>query len=203
MWSCPTAQTLRAGYLVGCDGGRSLVRKAAGIEFPGWDPTVSSLIAEAEMSEAAGAGHPTRREGYAGDGPAARTDAGRDRRQREVRGAAGQPTLRDLERGAGRGLGNRLRRAQPDLDLAVHGHDPAGRVLPEGACAARGRRRSHPLPGGWAGPQPRRPGRGQPGLETGPGGQRHIAGEPAGHVPHRAAPGGRPRVGEPRWRRPS
>jgi 2-polyprenyl-6-methoxyphenol hydroxylase-like FAD-dependent oxidoreductase len=42
---------LRARYLVGCDGGRSLVRKAAGIEFPGWDPTTSWLIAEAEMSE--------------------------------------------------------------------------------------------------------------------------------------------------------
>jgi 3-(3-hydroxy-phenyl)propionate hydroxylase len=44
-------RSLRAGYLAGCDGGRSLIRKAAGIEFPGWDPTVSSLIAEAEMSE--------------------------------------------------------------------------------------------------------------------------------------------------------
>jgi 3-(3-hydroxy-phenyl)propionate hydroxylase len=41
--------SLRAEYLVGCDGGRSLVRRAAGIEFPGWDPTTSSLIAEVEM----------------------------------------------------------------------------------------------------------------------------------------------------------
>jgi 2-polyprenyl-6-methoxyphenol hydroxylase-like FAD-dependent oxidoreductase len=44
-------QSLRAKYLVGCDGGRSLIRKAAGIEFPGWDPTTSSLIAEVEMTE--------------------------------------------------------------------------------------------------------------------------------------------------------
>ena len=44
-------QSLRAEYLVGCDGGRSLVRKAAGIEFPGWDPTTSTLIAEVEMAE--------------------------------------------------------------------------------------------------------------------------------------------------------
>src|SRR5881227_610243 len=44
-------QTLRAAYLVGCDGGRSLIRKAAGIEFPGWDPTTSWLIAEVEMAE--------------------------------------------------------------------------------------------------------------------------------------------------------
>jgi 3-(3-hydroxy-phenyl)propionate hydroxylase len=42
-------QPLRADYLVGCDGGRSLIRKAAGIEFPGWDPTTSSLVAEVEM----------------------------------------------------------------------------------------------------------------------------------------------------------
>ena len=44
-------QSLRADYLVGCDGGRSLVRKAAGIEFPGWDPTTSALLAEVEMAE--------------------------------------------------------------------------------------------------------------------------------------------------------
>jgi 2-polyprenyl-6-methoxyphenol hydroxylase-like FAD-dependent oxidoreductase len=43
-------QSLRAQYLVGCDGGRSLVRKAAGIEFPGWDPTTSCLIAEVEVA---------------------------------------------------------------------------------------------------------------------------------------------------------
>jgi 2-polyprenyl-6-methoxyphenol hydroxylase-like FAD-dependent oxidoreductase len=42
---------LRAQYLVGCDGGRSRIRKAAGIEFPGWDATTSSLIAEVEMAE--------------------------------------------------------------------------------------------------------------------------------------------------------
>ncbi|NEJ71230.1 hypothetical protein GR197_11890 [Rhizobium phaseoli] len=43
--------SLRAGYLVGCDGGRSLVRKMAGIEFPGWDATTSNILAEAEMEE--------------------------------------------------------------------------------------------------------------------------------------------------------
>jgi 2-polyprenyl-6-methoxyphenol hydroxylase-like FAD-dependent oxidoreductase len=43
--------SLRAKYLVGCDGGRSLVRKAAKIDFPGWDPSVSYLIAEADMAE--------------------------------------------------------------------------------------------------------------------------------------------------------
>ena len=44
-------QRLRAQYLAGCDGGRSVVRKAAGIEFRGWDPTTSALLAEVEMVE--------------------------------------------------------------------------------------------------------------------------------------------------------
>ena len=44
-------QRLRAEYLVGCDGGRSLIRKTAGIDFPGWDPTTSALLAEVEMTE--------------------------------------------------------------------------------------------------------------------------------------------------------
>lgn len=42
--------SLRAHYLVGCDGGRSLVRKKAGIDFPGWDPSVSYLIAEVALT---------------------------------------------------------------------------------------------------------------------------------------------------------
>jgi 3-(3-hydroxy-phenyl)propionate hydroxylase len=44
-------EALRAQYLVGCDGGRSLVRKTAGIGFPGWDPTTSWLIAEVEVAQ--------------------------------------------------------------------------------------------------------------------------------------------------------
>jgi 2-polyprenyl-6-methoxyphenol hydroxylase-like FAD-dependent oxidoreductase len=43
--------SVRAEYLVGCDGGRSPVRKAAGIKFPGWDPTTSALLAEVELVE--------------------------------------------------------------------------------------------------------------------------------------------------------
>ncbi len=43
-------QRLEAQYLVGCDGGRSLVRKTAGVDFPGWDPTTSSILAEVDMT---------------------------------------------------------------------------------------------------------------------------------------------------------
>ena len=44
-------RSLRAQYLAGCDGGRSLVRKAAGIDFPGCDASTSYLIAEASTTE--------------------------------------------------------------------------------------------------------------------------------------------------------
>jgi 3-(3-hydroxy-phenyl)propionate hydroxylase len=44
-------QSLRADYLVGCDGGRSLIRKIAGIDFQGLDASVSYIIAEVKMDE--------------------------------------------------------------------------------------------------------------------------------------------------------
>jgi len=44
-------RSLQTKYLVGCDGGGSLIRRKAGIEFPGWDPSTSYLIAEIETAE--------------------------------------------------------------------------------------------------------------------------------------------------------
>ncbi|HEX5658873.1 MAG TPA: FAD-dependent monooxygenase, partial [Polyangiales bacterium] len=44
--------SLHALYLVGCDGGRSLIRKQAGIEFAGWEATTSLLIAEVALRDA-------------------------------------------------------------------------------------------------------------------------------------------------------
>ncbi len=66
-------QSLRAEYLVGCDGGRSVVRKTAGIDFPGSDPSTSWLIAEVEMAEQPEIG--MRREG-GGIGPVNRAEGG-------------------------------------------------------------------------------------------------------------------------------
>lgn len=43
-------RSIRARYLVGCDGGQSAVRKLAGIEFPGSQATTSNIIAEAELA---------------------------------------------------------------------------------------------------------------------------------------------------------
>ena len=42
---------LRTAYLVGADGGRSVIRKAAGIEFVGAEATRSHLIAEVQATE--------------------------------------------------------------------------------------------------------------------------------------------------------
>ena len=64
---------LRAEYLVGCDGGRSLIRQATGIDFTGLDPSTSWLIAEVEMDEEPKLG--MRREG-GGIGPVNPTEGG-------------------------------------------------------------------------------------------------------------------------------
>ena len=88
--------TLRARYLIGCDGGRSLVRKTAGIDFPGWDPTTSYLIAQAEMNEEPEIG--MRPEG-GGIGPVNREEGGNPYGvvlvEKEIENT-GEPTLQDL-----------------------------------------------------------------------------------------------------------
>jgi 2-polyprenyl-6-methoxyphenol hydroxylase-like FAD-dependent oxidoreductase len=86
---------LRAEYLVGCDGGRSLIRKAAGVEFPGWDPSTSSLIAEVEMDGEPELGIQRDDKGIHALG---RLEDGRVRVvvREEQLGQTGEPTLRDL-----------------------------------------------------------------------------------------------------------
>jgi 2-polyprenyl-6-methoxyphenol hydroxylase-like FAD-dependent oxidoreductase len=103
-------QSLRAQYLVGCDGGRSLIRKAAGIEFPGVEPSTSSLIAEVEMAEEPELGirhdelgtHGIGRRDYEiHDGEVVFADSGPVRimlTEPEV-GAASEPSLSDLSAG--------------------------------------------------------------------------------------------------------
>ena len=45
-------ETIECGWLVGCDGGRSLVRKLAGFDFPGTDPIITGRQAIVEMTGA-------------------------------------------------------------------------------------------------------------------------------------------------------
>src|SRR6202049_2518291 len=100
-------QSLRAQYLVGCDGGRSVIRKAAGIEFPGWDPTRSNLIAEVEMAEEPELGIRRDERGIHGigrleyeirDGEVVYKDVGPVRVMvtEQQLGPSSEPTLRDL-----------------------------------------------------------------------------------------------------------
>jgi 2-polyprenyl-6-methoxyphenol hydroxylase-like FAD-dependent oxidoreductase len=91
-------EPLQAQYLVGCDGGRSAIRKAAGIEFAGWDPTISSLVAEVELREQPELGIRRDENGTQAIGP---TEDG----QRfgvvvsePYSGQTGEPTLADLSR---------------------------------------------------------------------------------------------------------
>jgi 3-(3-hydroxy-phenyl)propionate hydroxylase len=89
-------ESLRAEYLVGCDGGRSLIRRAAGIEFPGWDPTTSNLIAEVEMAEEPEWG--LRRDALGIHSLSRLEDGGPVRVlvTEQRLGRTGEPTLRDL-----------------------------------------------------------------------------------------------------------
>ncbi|MBJ7518918.1 MAG: FAD-dependent monooxygenase [Solirubrobacteraceae bacterium] len=88
--------SLRAQYLVGCDGGRSLIRKQAGIDFPGWDATRSNLIAEVELTEEP---PPGVRHDEIGVHGLNRLEDGRTFRvivtEREL-GVGSEPSLRDL-----------------------------------------------------------------------------------------------------------
>ena len=87
--------SLRAQYLVGCDGGRSMVRKTAGIAFPGWDPTISWMIAEVQASEEPEWGFKHDALGTHAIGKREDGRPGIVLTEREV-GGAGEPTLRDL-----------------------------------------------------------------------------------------------------------
>ena len=46
-----TAGTVRTGWLVGCDGGHSTVRRLAGIDFPGTDPEFTGYLVVADIAD--------------------------------------------------------------------------------------------------------------------------------------------------------
>ncbi len=91
------APALRALYLVGCDGGRSAVRKKAGVDFPGWDPSVSYLIAEVELTEEPPPGLSRDERGVYGIGKMDETRARAVLREDDV-GAGDEPSLEDVRR---------------------------------------------------------------------------------------------------------
>ena len=87
---------VRGRYLVAADGGRSTIRKAAGIAFPGWEATRSTLIAEVEVTEETPTGVRIDETGIhglnpLGDGPTVQVLV-----TEQQLGPATQPTLADL-----------------------------------------------------------------------------------------------------------
>lgn len=89
-------ETLRAKYLVGCDGGRSAIRKAAGIEFAGWDATKSWLMAEVQVTEEPAWGF---REDATGTHAIGKLEHGAGMRvvlTEQERKVGGEPTLADV-----------------------------------------------------------------------------------------------------------
>jgi 3-(3-hydroxy-phenyl)propionate hydroxylase len=88
--------SMRAEYLVGCDGGRSVIRKAAGIAFEGWDATKSWLIAEVKVTEEPAWGV---REDATGTHAIAKLEDGRAMRvvlTEQQLNVGGEPTLGDV-----------------------------------------------------------------------------------------------------------
>ena len=124
--------SLRARYLVGCDGARSFVRKAAGIEFDGWDPTTCWIHAEVEMDERPEFGL----RGGGGIGPAEGGRVGVTLIEPDV-DRTDQPTLDDLRAALDPRRRHGSRGAQPALHRPLHRRDPPGGVVPRRTGAHR------------------------------------------------------------------
>ena len=183
-------QSQRAKYLVGCDGGRSLIRKAAGIEFPGLDPTTSNLIAEAELAE-----EPPKwgiHRDALGIHSLGKTEDGKRVRvlvtEQHV-GHTTEPTLRDLSEALIAVYGT---------DYGIHSPTSISRFTDATRQAASYRKGRIMLAGDAAhvasagrrtGPSDRRAGCGEFGMEAGTGGQGDVAGKPPRYLSRRTPSG--------------
>ena len=184
--------SLRSQYLVGCDGGRSSVRKATGIEFPGWDATFSCLVAEVDTAPTLG-GEPewdvVRRDAIGVHG-FTKLEGGKTAQvvvtERQL-GPSGEPGLHELSKGL---------TAEYGTDYGMY--SPAGFQVYDMArqpAAYRDRRSCWPAtpprtsPCRWARPQHRCAGCGESRLETGPSGPACLPRQSSRQLPHGAAPG--------------
>ena len=125
-------QSLRTKYLVGCDGGRSLIRKAAGIEFPGSGSDDQQPDRRGRDGGGTGNWHPPRRPRHPFPQQVGRWRAGAGLSDRTARRRHDRTHPARSQRGAHRRVRDRLWDPQSHLDLQVHRHDSAGRGLPQG-----------------------------------------------------------------------
>ena len=198
-WTSPTgAGRVRCAYLVGCDGGRSSIRKMAGFEFPGTPPTMTMYQAIVDID------HPRtprvrRLAPHAGRRVRLRTlsqalvHAGL---QRAAQGSAGARHARgdrdchppDQRRGRAR---ERDRSRKP-----VDRQHAARRHLPQRARASGRRCCAYPFAVRRPRSQPRACRCREPRLEARRDRPWRDAREPARHLHRRAAPRGGSRSGE-------
>ena len=209
-------ETVRAEYLVGCDGAHSRVRELLGLTFTGglgrfpqlfmlvdvdvdWDMPDGHLLRFLHDHRRADGRHAGLRAAarraplpHRHPGPAAvlRPDRRAGRAARVQRGTG----RADPRRRAGRPRPSRAARhprVEPALVVGVPDQPRHRRPLPP-RPGLRRRRRRPPAPAGRrAGHEHRHPGRLEPGLEAGPGGARAGRAGAAGQLRGRAASGGR------------
>ena len=199
-------QSLRAQYLVGCDGGRSLVRKAAGIEFPGWDPTMSALRAEVEMTEEPETGIRRTPSGMHAIGKVAYEivngavvykkggTVGVMLTEAQV-GKTDEPTLRDLSEGLIAVYGTDYGIHSPTFISRFTDMTRQAATYRKGRVLLR-RRGARAFAGWWTGPQHRCAGCGESGMEAGAGGQADITRKSPRYLSRRAPPDRCPRSEE-------
>ena len=206
------AETITAGYVVGCDGAHSRVRHELGLTFHGHPYPQDWLLADVRLDwdlprRRSARVLPARR--AAGDllpdarAPVAADPAVRREPRRAGPDPGGDPAP---DRPAGAAAGHRVRsHLAGQLPLPP----PVSQRLPPRPRAAGRRCGAHPHPGGRPGPEHRDHGRAQPGLEARPGRLRPGPRRTAGQLRHRTAPGGRrgaqahPRPGPLRHHEPS
>ncbi len=149
--------TVRARYVVGCDGVNSTVRDALGVEFDGWNYDQSLMMADARLSSPPGAyrvraDHPARHGGPVPvprrHVPGHRAGPGEVHRPRRRAAHAGGPE-RELRRHPGRGH----RHAQPAVAVPVPQLAAAREDLPGRPGTARGDAAHTHIPSGGQGLQ--------------------------------------------------
>jgi 2-polyprenyl-6-methoxyphenol hydroxylase-like FAD-dependent oxidoreductase len=106
-------ETLSGRYLVGCDGGRSTVRKLMGVGFPGTDQTMVNQLGDVELA------------GLVPD------------RHHRTRASSGSPRSGDLRGAAGlrrEDRRHRLRNAQSPLAFTLHRRDAVADLVEVVTC---------------------------------------------------------------------
>jgi 2-polyprenyl-6-methoxyphenol hydroxylase-like FAD-dependent oxidoreductase len=181
-------ETFHGRWLVGCDGGRSSIRKAGGFEFVGTDPEFTGYSAEVEMADpqALRPGRhytPAGMYTYAPPGTVAMVefDGGALHRIQPI-------TLEHVQAVLRRVSGTDV--TLTGLRLHLDGSRLSGDNLLPSTGAARRRCRAHPFAPGRPGTQSRARRRDEPGLEAGVDNPRRRATRPARELSAGAASGG-------------